>query len=457
MTLPPHLQSLALALLHFLWQGALLWLLAALAFRLTVGKGPQVRYLLGMASLSLSLLSPLLTWAWLEQGWPPASLGAPLLTFEAAGGPGSAALPPAPMLGRALAPALPWVLAAWALGTTLLALRLVGGWWWLQRLKARMAPVGAEWEGRIRALALRMGLRRRFRVGCSRDIHSPMVLGWIRPVLLLPARLLTGMDPATLEALLAHEVAHLKRHDVLFNWLQCAVEVLLFYHPAVWWISKRTRFERECCCDDAAVADCGDPLRFAESLDRLDDLQSLDLIPAQAAHGANLMHRITRLLTPRAAAPRLPLALLLALVGAGALALTARTPSRPAQPSPASTPTPAPPAKAPGRSQGGTPAPTPQPAPRAEAPAPRRSLTFEASVMKGEPTRLDFRAELATRAEVDAALARIEALVDAIRAQGENRPTVKARWELKAQPGPKQELLSFMLERVTPTEARKLY
>lgn len=459
MTLNPHLQSLALALLHFLWQGALLGGLAALAFRLAAGRSPQSRYLLGLGFMGLALLSPLLTWAWLDRGLPiAAALGEPELTF------GSAQALQGPSLGTRLTRALPWVLGAWSLGATLLALRLAGGWWWLQRLKARMEPVGAEWEARIRALARRMGLTHPFRVGLSRDITSPLVIGWIRPVLLIPAGLLTGMDPAALEALLAHEVAHLRRHDVLFNWLQCAVEVLLFYHPAVWWISKRTRFERECCCDDAAVADCGDPLRYAESLDRLDDLQSLDLIPAQAAHGANLMHRITRLLTPKTPTPRLPLALLLALVGAGTLALSARgakaqatpvasAPSAPVASAPAHAATPKPSARA----AKASPAPQGTPAPRAEAAPLRRSLTFELSVMKNEPTRLDFRAENATRAEVEAALSRIEALAEGIRAQGENRPSVKARWELKAPKGASEELLSFILERVSPAEARRLF
>ena len=450
MTLNPHLQSLTLALLHFLWQGALLGLLAALAFRLAARRSPQVRYVLGLGFLALALLGPLLTWAWLDRGLSaPAALGEPQFTF------GAAPRLQGPALGARVAPALPWILGAWSLGATLLALRLAGGWWWLQRLKARMEPLDAAWEARIRALARRMGLRRPFRMGRSRGITSPLVLGWIRPVLLIPAGLLMGMDPTAVEALLAHEVAHLKRHDVLFNWLQCAVEVLLFYHPAVWWISKRTRFERECCCDDAAVADCGDPLRYAESLDRLDDLQSLHLVPAQAAHGANLMHRITRLLTPQTPTPRLPLALLLALVGAGTLALSARGAKAQPQPSPAPQAQPAPSAP--------TPAPKPRPgtpAPKAEAPEPstlRRALTFELSVMKNEPTRLDFRAEHATRAEVEAALTRIEALAEAIRSQGENRPSVKARWELKPHRGSADELLSFVLERVTPAEARRLF
>jgi hypothetical protein len=127
-----------------------------------------------------------------------------------------------------------------------------------------------------------------------------MVVGWVRPLLLMPAGLLSGLDPTAVEALLAHELAHIRRHDYLVNFTQCVVEILLFYHPAVWWISRRVRTERELCCDDVAVAWCADPQLYAETLNRLHELRSRSLTPALAATGGDFMFRIKRLLIPSA-------------------------------------------------------------------------------------------------------------------------------------------------------------
>ena len=94
----------------------------------------------------------------------------------------------------------------------------------------------------------------------------PTVIGWLKPVVLLPASALAGLTPRQLEAILAHELAHIRRHDYLVNLLQTLVETLLFYHPAVWWLSRRIRVERENCCDDLAVSLCGDPVAYAAAL-----------------------------------------------------------------------------------------------------------------------------------------------------------------------------------------------
>jgi bla regulator protein BlaR1 len=145
---------------------------------------------------------------------------------------------------------------------------------------------------------------------------SPVTAGWWRPVVLVPASLLTGMPPDLLEALLAHEMAHIKRHDYLINLLQNAIESLLFYHPAVWWISNRIRAERELIADDFAARQLGEPRRLALALSELERLQFSDHHLAQAANGGDLMNRIKHLLRPapqalnwKAAIPMLGLAL----------------------------------------------------------------------------------------------------------------------------------------------------
>jgi hypothetical protein len=124
----------------------------------------------------------------------------------------------------------------------------------------------------------------------------PMVVGWLRPVVLVPTAALTGLSTAQLRAVLAHELAHIKRHDAVVNLLQSVFESLFFFHPAVWWLSNRLRVEREFCCDDIAVATCGDPLTYAKALAALDDARSARPAAVLAATGGSLMQRITRLL-----------------------------------------------------------------------------------------------------------------------------------------------------------------
>src|SRR5207245_639661 len=126
-------------------------------------------------------------------------------------------------------------------------------------------------------------------------VEVPTLIGCLRPVVLLPASTLAGLSPAQLEALLAHELAHVRRLDYLVNLGQTTAETLLFYHPAVWWVSHRMRVEREHCCDDAAVAVCGDAVGYARALAELEGRRTLAPVLAVAADGGSLWSRVARL------------------------------------------------------------------------------------------------------------------------------------------------------------------
>ena len=126
----------------------------------------------------------------------------------------------------------------------------------------------------------------------------PTAIGWLQPVILLPASAMTGLSIPQLEAILAHELAHIRRHDYLVNVLQCIVETLLFYHPAVWWVSRKIREEREACCDELAVTLCPDPLVYARALLEMEQLRVAGPRLALAANGGLLMNRIQRLARP---------------------------------------------------------------------------------------------------------------------------------------------------------------
>ena len=164
------------------------------------------------------------------------------------------------------------LVGVWLAGVSLLTVRLLGGWMWVQRMK-RHASTGAsrELQGMVVRLSKRLHISRTVRLLQSSAVVVPTVIGCLRPVILFPVSALAGMSPTQIESILAHELAHIRRHDYLVNLLQTLLETLLFYHPAVWWLSRRIRDERENCCDDLAVSLCGDPVAYARALADLEE------------------------------------------------------------------------------------------------------------------------------------------------------------------------------------------
>jgi len=174
---------------------------------------------------------------------------------------------------------------------------LMGGWWIARRMRTqRVRPAPPEWQATLDRIGARIGLFRPVRLLVSAFVEVPTVVGWLRPVVLAPVAALAGLPPEHVEALLAHELAHIRRHDYLVNILQSIAEALLFYHPAVWWVSGHIRAERELCCDDVAVAVSGDVLTYASALAVLESNRPAHANPALAANGGSLADRIGRLL-----------------------------------------------------------------------------------------------------------------------------------------------------------------
>lgn len=194
-----------------------------------------------------------------------------------------------------VSPRLPWIVLLWSLGVFALAFRNVAGWLAAQRLKSRAtSPVPPSIDAVVARLARLLGLFRTVRLLQSALVDSPMVIGAIKPVILLPACLVSGLPPDQLEALLAHELAHVARHDYLVNLLQCALETLFFYHPAVWWISAQVRREREHCCDDRAVRLVCSRAVYVKALAAVAGARVPALTPA--ASGGLLLPRLRRVL-----------------------------------------------------------------------------------------------------------------------------------------------------------------
>ena len=198
----------------------------------------------------------------------------------------------------------PYLLAAWLAGVFFLSARLLAGWAGAARLvRARCVPARAALLEPFGRLARRLSVSRPVRLLESAAVRVPTAIGILRPVILLPVSSLTGLPPRQIEALLAHELAHVRRHDYLVNLVQSAAETLLFYHPAVWWVSGRIRAERENCCDDLAVAATGSARLYAEALVRLEEerarLEQRPDVPPRSSLAADgggpLFRRIVRL------------------------------------------------------------------------------------------------------------------------------------------------------------------
>jgi beta-lactamase regulating signal transducer with metallopeptidase domain len=293
----PLMTALGWALVHFLWQGALIALLLAAADAALHKAGPRARYASACGAMMLMVLSAAGTFVWLRfavLATPP-----PAVTGYAAFGSidGAAAAAAAVPLQTKFAGWLPWLDCLWLAGVLGLSARSALGWNAAQKLKrADTSPTDTVWEQNLIRLARLLHVSAPVRLAKSALARTPGVVGWLKPVILVPAAAFTWMEPEQLEALLAHELAHIRRHDYLVNLIQSAAETLLFYHPAVWWVSRKIRIERENCCDDLAVSVCGDVLTYARALTRLEELRTGGPQFAMAADTGSLLARIRRIL-----------------------------------------------------------------------------------------------------------------------------------------------------------------
>ncbi len=327
----PWVERLGLALLHFLWQGTLI----AAIYAAVRGGAPVGRYVLACAALMAMAAAPVLTMVQLR-GSVPVSVAT---TFAA---PLSAGAEPVRATSVAIPidtgrtgpmPFLPWAVAFWLLGATAFSLRLLGGCMLAESTRFRMVRAApADWQDTLNRLRARMSVARPVRLLVSGLVQAPAAIGWLRPVVLVPVGALCGLPPDQMEALLIHELAHIRRHDYLVNILQSAMEALFFYHPGVWWISGHMRAERELCCDDIAVRFTGNAVAYARALAELDTLQPA--VMTMAANGGSLAHRIARLLGQPAPARHRALtgrgiAGVATLVGIAALAAFGQPAARP--------------------------------------------------------------------------------------------------------------------------------
>jgi TonB family protein len=406
----PALETLAWTLVHFLWQGTLLALAAAAILRWGA-VSPAARYVTGVVTLAAMLVAPVATFFALGT----ASSGSPTSIADTQVG-----IAVIEVVAADLPVRFSWqpllltlIVGLWMGGVIALSIRLLGGWIVARRLATAAAePASRHLEDLAARVAARLNLQQAVRIAESASVAVPVVVGWIRPMIVVPAAALGGLAPAHVEALLAHELAHVQRRDYLVNLLQSAVETLLFYHPGVWWVSRRVRIEREHCCDDLAVTVC----------DRVEYVHALTNLAARTAHArlalaatdGSLVGRVRRLLSgdpdERHNAGWLAVGLIALLaaslapalaVGAGEQAATTSTPT-PA----AAAPAPAPRASA---------VPTTMPPAVAPVVSPDAQATVTIQTAPASPTTAEQARRNAERAALAEQIAAVEAELSAVR------------------------------------------
>ncbi len=271
-------------LLHFLWQGALVGGIAAVMGMTLRRSTPSVRYVSYLGLFAVMAIAPLITATFLFSGVPlapPVSLSSPQATP-----PASSHWPSQWHTEEAVDTIAAWqpvVLIAWLIGVGLCSLRLTGGLIWCGWLTRRLEPIPQELAIVVRRLSQRLGLKTSVRVMLSHDVHEPLAMRIIQPLIVLPTSWLLSAPTLVVEAVLAHELAHIRRHDLWVNLLQRLVESLLFFHPAVWWLSRLIRRERELCCDRLAVAVTGRAVEYAQALEAVARFRLAWSSPAMAA------------------------------------------------------------------------------------------------------------------------------------------------------------------------------
>ncbi len=295
------LHALGWMVVHSLWQAFAIALLLAAYLLAWQKTNARKRYAAGNAALITSLLLAVGTFVfYLKNGI--ADVGQPVYSEE--GG----------LLGRYFientepsffdsyfSENMPLIVTVWLVGLVIFFLKMLGGLLYIQRLKTRMAsPLPKIWQERMAWLTEELGIARPVRLLESALVKAPMVVGWLKPVVLFPLGAVNNLAPSQVEAILAHELAHIARHDYLINLLQSLVEVIFYFNPAIWWISANVRTERENCCDDIAVRLSGNSLAYAKALVSLQEMQLA--APALALpfskNKNQLLLRIQRILQP---------------------------------------------------------------------------------------------------------------------------------------------------------------
>ena len=290
-----------------LWQGAVLGVLLVIGLRFVPVQRARLRYAMSLVILSSLVVFPLLTAAWPfiaeRLAFSQQSVITPVLQLSRDNGLWFKTVVPTQVgtMLRPLLPSFPWqglITTLYLIGLAALSLKFVAQLRYLKHLRQTAIPASTELTTRLQTLSGTIGLPSTPSLAFSSRVDTALVLGWRRPLVLLPVGLSTKLTSAQLDSVLTHELAHVKRRDYAVNLFQCLLEILFFYHPVAWWASKAARLEREACCDDLTVQTYGKRLAYAEALLALERQRIQTPLTLAVGHG-DLTVRVQRLLGQR--------------------------------------------------------------------------------------------------------------------------------------------------------------
>lgn len=301
----PAVSAFGWTLIHSIWQGTLLMLGAVAVFYLLRKKPAATRYLAGVGFLFAQVIASAGTFIYYYPKTTTTAISSvkglaryTTLSASRTWAEVSGDLPISFKIQMWLTAHLHELVICWLIGSGILLLRFAGGWIFTERLRLNAKVImDKEWRARFGVIIAKMNISRAVEFRETAKVLTPMVIGAFSPVVLIPIGLLSGFSTAQVEAILAHELAHIRRNDYLINMLQSFVEVIFFFHPAIWWLSERVRAEREHCCDDIALAVCGDKMSLAHALVKVAEWQAAPgFAMAFASKKPLLLHRVQRVL-----------------------------------------------------------------------------------------------------------------------------------------------------------------
>ncbi|MEN8225883.1 MAG: M56 family metallopeptidase [Bacteroidota bacterium] len=307
------IHSLGWTLVHSLWQGALIGFAVALAVVFLHKYTARLRYFINSLGLFAFAAAAMITFIasylsytdgnegaaviYASDSYMQASQYASLQEDETPAGFSMAAI--LDTTASYCREHIPLFVTIWLMGMMAMMLRFIGGYALVRRYKThRVKPVIGDWDRRFRTLAQNIKVNRNVKLLESALVKVPMAIGYLKPVVLIPLGALNGVPAQQMEAILVHELAHIKRRDYLMNLIQSVLEVIFFYHPVVWWLSSNIRIERENICDDIAITQTGNTMEFAKALTNIQEINLGSPALAAGLSGKNknrLLNRIRRL------------------------------------------------------------------------------------------------------------------------------------------------------------------
>ena len=306
--LEPYIRTVTTILMHSLWQGILIGLLAAIALSLLRSRNAKIRYAVSCIAMAAIIVAAVVT---AISVWPDgygsarhvSGVTGDLISGRSSSDVGATiSIPPptkdVPSSNRwwQHPPTRRYFFMIWVAGVMLFSVYHLLGWRRARGfVKRGTSPVPSEWQARFEKLRDELRVKKLVTLLRSSLVRVPCVVGWIKPVILVPVSIFTMLDPSEIEMILVHELAHIRRYDILINIAQTAMEALFFFNPAIWWLSRQIRIEREDCCDDTAILRTGNRLRYARALANLEEVRMFQTSFGSALAGTLLKRRIQRI------------------------------------------------------------------------------------------------------------------------------------------------------------------